>query len=229
MYRKTLIFFLLAAAAILFFAFDLDRLMILDTLKRQHIQVVDLYERRPLIVVGGFLLIHITALTLSIPGSVLSMALAAGAVFGPVWGTLIVLSSLTIGDSLGFLVARHLLREPVQKHFGGHLARFERGIERDGPFFLFAMRLMAIVPFFVVNLTMGLTRMPLKVFAPVSFLGLVPAAALYVSAGTQLSLIKSPWDIYSSQLMVPLVLLGIVPLLARLAWKRRLYGQPARD
>ena len=225
MNRKLMILCGLVLAAILFFALDLHDYLSLDTVKARHAELVDLYERRPLIVVGGFMLILVTALTLSIPGSVLSMSLAAGAIFGPWWGTLIVLAALTIGDSLGFLVARYLLRDWVQRRFGRQLAGIERGIDRDGAFYLLSLRLMAVIPFFVVNLTLGLTRMPLKLFAPVSFVGLAPATMLYVRAGTELARIEAPSDIFSPRLIGAFLLLALLPIAARYLFRRRLRSE----
>lgn len=228
MNRKMMILCGLALAAILFFALDLHHYLALDVLKARHAELVALYDRRPLLVVGGFMLILITALALSLPGSVLSMSLAAGAIFGPWWGTLIVLASLTIGDSLGFLVARYLLRDWVQRRFGRQLEGIERGIERDGAFYLLSLRLMAVVPFFVINLTLGLTRMPLKLFAPVSFVGLAPATALYVRAGTELARIETPSDIFSARLIGAFVLLALLPIAARFLLRRR-FGSDSED
>ena len=221
MKRKIIIICALAAAAVLFFAFDLDSYLSFKTLKQRHLELLAFYERRPAVMIGAFMALHVVALALSLPGAVLTMALAGGALFGPGWGILIVLTSLTIGDSLGFLLARYVFRDAVQKRFGRYLAAFANGVDRDGIFFLLGLRLMAIVPYFVVNLTMGLTRMPLRHFAPVSFIGLAPATALYVSAGTELSRIERPSDIYSPVLILSFVLLGLLPIVARLLFKRR--------
>lgn len=221
MKRKIIIICALAAAAVLFFALDLNAYLSFETLKQRHLELLAFYERQPAVMIGAFMALHIVALALSLPGAVLTMALAGGALFGPGWGTLILLSSLTIGDSLGFLLARYVFRDAVQKRFGRYLAAFSNGVDRDGIFFLLGLRLMAIVPYFVVNLTMGLTRMPLRQFAPVSFVGLAPATALYVNAGTELSRIERPSDIYSPTLILSFVLLGLLPIVARLLFKRR--------
>jgi len=218
--RKIIILIAVASAAALFFALGLQRYLTFEGLKAQQSEFTALFERRPLLVAGAFMLIHVTALALSLPGAVLTMALAGGAIFGPLWGTIIVLLSLTIGDSMGFLIARHLLRDWVQRRFGRHLETMERGIDKDGPFYLLALRLMAIVPYFVINLTLGLTRMPLKIFAPVSLIGLVPATTLYVNAGTELARIEAPSDVFSARLITLFVLLGLLPLAARFIFAR---------
>lgn len=164
--------------------------------------------------------LQVTALALCIPGAVLTFGVAGGAIFGFGWGVLIVLTAAVIGDTLAFLVARYLLRDWVEQRFARQAAIIQRGVERDGAYYLFAMRLAAVIPFFVVNITMALTRMPLRTFAPVSFIGLAPVIAIYVNAGTQLAKIESPSDIMSWPLIISFGLLGIAPILLRLMMKR---------
>lgn len=204
----------IALLAALFFALDLDRFLTLDTVKQYRSALAASFDSRPVPVVAAFMAINITALALCLPGAVLTMALAAGAIFGFGWGTLIVLTSVTIGDSVAFLLARYLVRDWVEQRFGSYVAAVDRGVERNGAYFLLSLRLLAIVPFFVVNLTMGLTRMPLSVFAPVSFIGLLPATALYVFTGTAIARIDSVSDIYSPQLLGAFLLLALLPLAA---------------
>ena len=207
----------------LFFALDLQQYLSLATLKDSHAQLLELHRREPILFIAGFMMLHISALALCIPGAVLTMALAGGAIFGPVAGTLIVLTSLTIGDSLGFLAARFLIGDLVRARFSSQLERVEAEVARNGAFYLLSLRLMAAVPYFVVNLTFGVTRMPLRVFAPVSFIGLAPATALYVNAGTELARIESAGDVLSPRLIASFALLAILPLIARyfLAQRRR--------
>lgn len=219
--QRLVLLTVIAVAVTLFFGLGLDAYLTLDALKARRAELSGLFEQRPLLVAGGFMLVHITALSLSIPGAVLPLCLAAGAIFGPFWGTAITLGSITIGDSLGFLIARYLLREWVERHFGRQAAIIDRGVERDGAFYLLALRLMAVVPYFVVNLAMGLTRMRLHVFAPVSFIGLIPATALYVHAGTELARIESPSDIYSPRLIGAFLLLGLLPIAARFVFRKK--------
>jgi uncharacterized membrane protein YdjX (TVP38/TMEM64 family) len=145
------------------------------------------------------------------------MALAGGAIFGFSLGTLIVLTSLTIGDSLGFLAARFLIGGWVKTRYGAQLAKVEAQMRTDGAYYLLSSRLMAAIPFFVVNLTFGAARMPLRIFAPVSFVGLAPATAVYVNAGTQLTRISGPSDVLTGGVLVSLGLLALVPLVARYA------------
>lgn len=219
--RRAAVAAAIAVAAALFFGLGLDAYLTLEMLKARQAELAGLFDRRPLLVAGIFMLVHITALSLSIPGAVLPLCLAAGAIFGPLWGTAITLGSITVGDSLGFLAARYLLRDWVERHFSRQAAAVDRGVERDGAFYLLALRLMAVVPYFVVNLTMGLTRMKLSVFAPVSFIGLIPATALYVHAGTELADIDHPSDIYSAPMVVTFILLALLPIAARFVFRKR--------
>lgn len=210
----------LLLAVVLFFSLGLQDYLRLSAIKESHASLVELYRSAPLAFIAGFMAVHICALALCLPGAVLTMALAGGSIFGPALGTLIVLISLTIGDSLGFLAARFLAGDWVRRRFTTQLEKVEAEIDRNGAFYLLSLRLMAAMPYFVVNLTFGLTTMRLTTFAPVSFVGLLPATALYVNAGTELSLIDSPGDVLSPQLIATFALLAVLPLIARFAFRR---------
>lgn len=220
MKSKLLILALLLAAIVAFFAFGLDRYLSFAWLKSAHGDLTAAFAENPLMVAGAFMTFQTAAMAFSIPGSVLTFALAAGAIFGLAWGIPIVLIAVVVGDSLAFLAARYLFRDWVEKRFAKQAAAMQRGIERDGAYYLFAMRLAAVIPFFIVNLTIALTRMPLRTFAPVSFLGLAPITAIYVNAGTQLASIESPGDVISLPLLASLGLLGIVPIVLKFMMKR---------
>lgn len=219
MYRKLLVLCGVAAVAALFLGLGLHRYLSLATLKAQHAALVAGYEAQPLLFVAVFMAVQIVAVLLFFPGAVLSLALAAGAIFGLAWGTAIVLVAATIGHSLGFLAARHLFRDWVMQRLGPRLARFERGIERHGAYYLLSLRLMAMIPYAIVNLAMALTRMPLRSFAAVSFVGLAPATALYVNAGTQLAQLEAPGDVLSPALLGSLALLAAAPLAFRFLFR----------
>ena len=202
-------------AAFLFFQFDLQQYLRFTTLKQSYVQLLANYESEPLLFIVGFMALQIAALTLCLPGAVLTMALAGGAIFGFALGTIILLTSLTIGDSLGFLLSRFLIGNWVRKRFASQLEEFEAEIDRNGGFYLLSLRLLAAIPYFVINLTFGVTRMRLRTFAPVSFAGLAPATALYVNAGTGLSTINSPGDVLSTRIVVSFALLALIPLIGR--------------
>lgn len=217
---RVVVLILIAAAIALTFLTGLDDQLDLDALRARRDTLVAAWQRDPLLVAGAFAALNILVLALSIPGVVIGFSLAAGAIFGPAWGTAIALGAVVIGDSLAFLLARYVFRDAVERRFAAAAARTNRGVRRDGAFYLLALRLLAIVPYFMVNLTMGLTRMPLRVFAPVSFLGLLPVTFLYVQAGTRLAEIERPSDVYSPGLLASLAALALFPLAVRLALRR---------
>ena len=121
----------------------------------------------------------------------------------------------TVGGTLAFLCTRYLFRDWVRQRFGDRLATVNRGVERDGACYLLALRLVPFVPFFLVNLGMGLTPMRVRTFLWASLLGMVPGTFLYVNAGTELGRLTSPLGILSPNVLLSLTLLGVVPLVLR--------------
>ncbi len=214
--KKVLLLSLLAALVAAFFALDLSRFLSLAAVKQRQSGLSELYAHRPLAVLGTFFAAYVAVTALSLPGATV-MTLAAGATFGLAVGTLLASFASTIGATLAFLSSRHALRESVRRRFGARLADFDAGIERDGPLYLFALRLAPVVPFFVVNLVMGLTSMRTSTFLLVSQAGMLAGTAVYVNAGTQLARIDSLGGILSPGLLGALVLLGLFPLLVRKA------------
>ena len=196
-----------------FFAFDLGRYLSLDYLKQSQTYFAEIYARQPLMVVGIYFVIYVVATALSFPGATI-LTLAGGAIFGLGWGTLIVSFASCMGATLAFLTARFVLRDSVQNRFSQRLIEIDKGIEKDGAFYLFTLRLVPLVPFFVINLVMGLTQMKTWTFYWVSQLGMLAGTAVYVNAGTQLGKIDSLKGILSPGLLASFVLLGIFPLIA---------------
>ena len=141
-----------------FFYFDLGRFLSLDSIKQRQAGFAALYGEKPLLVIGAFFLVYVAVTALSLPGAAI-MTLAGGAIFGVVTGTLIVSFASSIGATLAFLVSRYVLRDSVQARFASRLAEINKGIDKDGAFYLFTLRLVPLIPFFVINLVMGLTRM----------------------------------------------------------------------
>lgn len=189
--------------------------------KARLAEVRALKAEHPAATIALFIAIQASALALCLPGAVLAMALAAGALFGPAWGVPIMLFAVTLGDSLGFLLARHLLSGLLAARFANSLARIGPG---SGATYLLALRLMAVVPYFVVNIAMALTTMRLRLFAPVSMIGLVPATILYVQAGSRLSRIERPSDIWTPPMVAIFIAIGLLPIAARWvygAWMKR--------
>ncbi len=197
-----------------FFIFDLGQYLSLEYLKQKHQTILDFYAANRVLTIGGFFLVYVAATALSLPGAAI-LTLAAGAVFGLVTGLIIVSFASTIGATLSFLISRFLFRDTVQNKFGSYLETINNGVEKEGAFYLFTLRLIPAVPFFAVNLLMGLTPIKTIVYALVSQLGMLPGTAVFVNAGNQLSKIDSIGDILSPQLIGAFVLLGVFPIIAK--------------
>jgi pyruvate/2-oxoglutarate dehydrogenase complex dihydrolipoamide dehydrogenase (E3) component/uncharacterized membrane protein YdjX (TVP38/TMEM64 family) len=202
------------AAVVLFVALDLGRYLSLDYLKQSQAGFIDLYTRQPLTVALVYFVLYVLATALSFPGATI-LTLAGGGIFGLGWGLLIVSFASSLGATLAFLTARFVLRDSIEARFAKRLTDINQGIEKDGAFYLFTLRLVPLVPFFVINLVMGLTKMRVWVFYAVSQLGMLAGTAVFVNAGTQLSQVTSLQGILSPALLGSFVLLGVFPLLAR--------------
>ncbi|MGH6632106.1 MAG: FAD-dependent oxidoreductase, partial [Sphingopyxis sp.] len=214
---------LIGAAIAAFFLFDLGRFLTLENIKEQQTALADLLAREPALVIGGFFLAYVAVTALSLPGAAI-MTLAAGAIFDLWVGTLIVSFASAIGATLAFLSARYLLRDWVKGRFPKPVRAADRGVAKDGIFYLLTLRLIPAFPFFLVNLAMGLTGMRLLPYFFISQLGMLPGTFVYVNAGTQLGAIESTRDILSPTLIGSFVLLGLFPLIAKwaiAAWQRR--------
>jgi len=222
-------FILIVASA--YWAFDLDRYLTLDGIKAGQAQLDNWRTGAPLTAGLGFFILYIAATSLSLPGAAL-LTLAAGAVFGLLWGVVIVSFASTIGATLAFLVARFILRDSVQSRFGDRLRTLNRGIEQEGAFYLFTLRLVPIFPFFLINLLMGLTPIRTRTFYWVSQVGMLAGTIVYVNAGTRLAQIDSTTGILSPGLMVSFAILGVFPLLGKkiIGWlkRRRVYAKWSR-
>jgi pyruvate/2-oxoglutarate dehydrogenase complex dihydrolipoamide dehydrogenase (E3) component/uncharacterized membrane protein YdjX (TVP38/TMEM64 family) len=226
--RKILLLLVVLVGIVAFFAFDLDRYFSLAFLKERQASFAALREQQPLQLALGYFLVYVAVTALSLPGATI-VTLAGGAIFGLGWGLLIVSFASSIGATLAFLTARFLLRDSVQARFGQRLADMDKGIQRDGAFYLFTLRLIPVVPFFVINLLMGLTKMKAWTFYWVSQLGMLAGTAVYVNAGTQLGQLESLQGILSPGLLGSFVLLGLFPLIARkvveAVQKRKVYAK----
>lgn len=210
--RKLIIAGLLLAAVGAFFVLDLGRYLNLGFIKQSQSSFQALFEARPVFVTLAFFGVYVAVTALSLPGAAL-MTLAAGAGFGLVLGTVVVSFASTLGATLAMLVARYLLQDSVQARFGRRLDEINKGIEKEGAFYLFTLRLIPLVPFFVLNLLMGLSRIKTWTYAWVSQLGMLAATVVYVNAGTQLAKIDSLKSIASPALIGSFVLLGVLPLI----------------
>lgn len=212
--KKIALLLVIAVAVGAFFALGLDRYLTLDALKASQEGFDAWYAARPALVIGAFFAGYVAVTALSLPGAAV-MTIAAGALFGLGVGTLIVSFASSIGATLAFLVSRFLLRDAVQRRFGARLATLDKGIEKDGAFYLFTLRLVPVFPFFVINLLMGLTPIKTFTFYWVSQVGMLAGTLVYVNAGTQLARLDSLSGILSPALLGSFALLGVFPLLAK--------------
>lgn len=204
----------LCLALIGFFYFDLHHLLTLEAIKAKQQLIETWVTEQPILASVGYFVFYVLVTALSLPGAAV-MTLAGGAVFGFWWGLVLVSFASTIGATLAMLVSRYLLQSWVQQTFPKHLITINNGIARDGGFYLFTLRLVFAVPFFVINLAMGLTKITVQTFFIVSQLGMLAGTAVFVNAGTQLANIETVADIFSLQLVLALALLGVFPLVAK--------------
>jgi dihydrolipoamide dehydrogenase len=214
MKSKLLIVAVIVAAIAAFFAFDLGRFLTLDYFKAQQATLAGYVAANPWQSALAFFAVYVAVAALSLPGAAI-LTLVAGAIFGFSKGLLIVSFASSIGATLAFLSSRFLLRDWVQSKFGERLKPINDGVAKDGPFYLFALRLVPLFPFFVVNLLMGLTPIKTWPFYWVSQIGMLAGTAVYVNAGTQLAQISSLKGILSPAILGSFVLLGIFPIIAK--------------
>ncbi len=212
--QKLTLLIVIGAAVGAFFAFDLGQYLSLAYLKERQADFSALYAANAWHVIALYFGGYVLVTALSLPGAVI-MTLAGGAIFGLWVGTVVVSFASSVGATLAFLASRYVLRDSVQGRFGTRLAEINRGVEKDGAFYLFTLRLVPLVPFFMINLLMGLTRMRVGVFYLVSQVGMLAGTVVFVNAGTQLAKLDSLRGVLSPALLGSFVLLGIFPLLAR--------------
>jgi pyruvate/2-oxoglutarate dehydrogenase complex dihydrolipoamide dehydrogenase (E3) component/uncharacterized membrane protein YdjX (TVP38/TMEM64 family) len=212
--KRALLFGLIVVAVAAFFALDLDRYFTLDALKAGQAGFAAAYATQPLTVIGVFFLVYVAVTALSLPGAAV-LTIAAGAFFGLATGTLVASFASSIGATLAFLVSRFLLHDWVQRRFGERLTAVNQGMARDGAFYLFALRLVPLFPFFVINLLMGLTPIRTRTFYWVSQLGMLAGTLVYVNAGTRLANVESLAGLFSPALLASFALLGVFPLIAK--------------
>lgn len=211
---KIAVVLILFSIIILFIVFDLDRFVSLSYIKASQEKLQLLSTEHPLMVIASYMTAYILITSLSLPGAAV-LTLLGGALFGLWVGTLAVSFASTIGATLACFVSRFLLRDWVQKKLGDKLLAVNEGIEREGAFYLFTLRLIPMFPFWAINLVMGLTRMPLRTFYWVSQVGMFAGTLVYVNAGKELAKITSLSDILSPSLILSFVLLGILPITAK--------------
>ena len=212
--KKIAILAALAALIAAYFWFDLGSELTVEGIKARVDQAQAFYQENALAVLAIFFLTYVAVTAASLPGAAV-MTLAAGALFGLVEGTILVSFASTIGATLAFLSSRYVLRDSIEARFGDRLKSINEGLERDGAFYLFTLRMIPAIPFFVINLVMGLTRIRTWTFVWVSQLGMLLGTIAFVNAGTQLAQIESMSGLLSPTLIGSFVFLGIVPWIAK--------------
>lgn len=213
-WNKIILIFLIAIGIVTFKYFELDQYLSLEMLKNKQADLDAFYKTQPWLVIFCFALIYICSTALSLPGATI-LTLAGGGIFGLGLGFMIVSFSSTVGATLAFLASRFLFREAIQKRFQSKLIQINEGIEKEGAFYLFTLRLVPIFPFFLINLVMGLTPIRVVTFFFVSQIGMIPGTLVYVNAGTRLAEIESLKGILSFEIAVSFALIGILPWISK--------------
>ncbi|MEX0618289.1 MAG: FAD-dependent oxidoreductase [Pseudohongiellaceae bacterium] len=212
---RTIAALLIVAAVILYIGLDLGRFLTLESIQ-SRLGIIQQYTDEHFVVAAlAYFLIYLLVAALALPAATL-VTLAGGAVFGLFWGAILVSFASTIGGTIAFLFSRLLLRDWVQHRFRRYLGPINRGMEKDGNFFLFSLRMVPLFPFFVVNLLMGITPISVRSFYLISQLGMLPATLVYVNAGSELGQITSLNGLVSGSVLFSIALLGLLPLAGRL-------------
>ena len=212
--KKLFIIAAVLSIAAIFYLLGFDQYLSLQGLKDSQQQINQFNQQQPILVALTFLGLYVLVTALSIPGAVI-LTLGAGAFFGVLWGTIIVSFASSIGATIAFLVARYLFKESAQQRFGDKLEAINQGIEKEGAFYLFSLRLVPLFPFFMINLIMGLTPIRTFTFYWVSQLGMLAGTIVFVNAGTQLAQLDGLGGILSPALLLSFVLLGVFPIIAK--------------
>ncbi len=211
---KLLLLLIIAAIVGIFLGLDGHQLLTLENLQAHQSAIGQWIDQNLILAVTGYAAIYVVVTALSLPGATI-MTLAGGAFFGNLYGLAAVSIASTVGACLAFLVARFLMRDTLRKRYAETVAKMDRGIQKDGAFYLATLRLVPVFPFFLINLAMGLTAMKLRTYALVSWIAMLPGTFVFVNAGTQLGQIQSTGDILSANLLISFALLGIFPLIAK--------------
>ena len=209
--KKIVILVIVISLIVAFRVFNLGQYLTLSYLKESLDKFNDLYEKHQALVIAGYFIIYVLTTSLSLPGAS-PLGIVGGALFGFWVATLVVSFASTIGATLACFISRFLLRDWVQSKFSDKIAKVNEGIEKEGAFYLFTLRLIPIFPFWMINLVMGLTKMPLSRFYWVSQIGMLPGTMVYVNAGKELAKIESIKGIFSPSLIISFALLGIFPI-----------------
>jgi uncharacterized membrane protein YdjX (TVP38/TMEM64 family) len=219
---------LLAAVIVViavFLLFDLERFFTLAAVKSELAAIIAFREAHPVVLALAFFALYVAIVALALPID-LVFTLLSGALFGVVAGAVLASFASSAGATLALLATRFLFRDAVRRKFGNSLAAIDRGMQREGALYLFALRVVPAFPFMLVNLAMGLTALPTRTFYWVTQVAMLPGTIVYVNAGTQLAAVKSLSDVLEPHLLGSLALLGVLPLLGKklIDWLRSRRG-----
>jgi len=209
--KKILILIIIVGCIAAVKVFGLDQYLTLSYLKGSLDSLQSLYANHRLMVIAGYFFIYVLTTSLSLPGAA-PLGIAGGALFGFWTATIVVSFASTIGATLACVVSRFLLRDWIQNKFGDRVKKVNEGIEKEGAFYLFTLRLIPVFPFWLINLAMGLTKMSPVKFYWVSQIGMLPGTMVFVNAGKELAKIESVKGILSPGLIISFALIGIFPL-----------------
>ncbi len=210
-FKKIAVIVLILGMIASFLIFDLGEYFSLSYIKESQSRFEAIYRENRVMVIAAYMVIYIMVTSLSLPGAAV-MTLAGGALFGLLAGTIIVSFASTIGATIACIATRFVLRDWIQNKFKEKINTINQGIEKEGAFYLFTLRLIPAFPFWLINLLMGLTNMSMLTFYWVSQIGMLPGTIVYVNAGKELAKIESFSGILSPGLIFSFVLLGIFPI-----------------
>ena len=213
-FKKALVVLLLLALVLLLVWLEPGQYLNLAFFQSRRAALQTFVADNYLLSLSGYFLLYVLAIALSLPAAAV-LTVVAGALFGLLPGLLVASFASSLGATVAFLVARKLLRGWVQQRFGRALTVINRGVQRDGAFYLFSLRLLPLFPFFLINLVMGLTTMKIWTFYWVSQAGMLAGTALYVNVGAQLGQASSMPDIFSLNMLLSFVAIAVFPWLAR--------------
>lgn len=213
---KVAIVLLFASAFLAFYLLGGAEYLNLATIKQQQSVLFDAFNENTVLFTSLFFILYVISAAFSLPIAAL-LTLLGGAIFGFIYGLILVSFASSIGATIAFLMSRFILKETIQSRYAEKLQSINKGIEKEGNFYLFALRLVPVFPFFLVNLVMGLMPISARNFYIVSQLGMLPGTGVFVYAGTELGKINSLSDITSPTLLLSFALLGLFPLIAKKA------------
>lgn len=211
---KVLLFIIFICIVSAFILLDLNEYLNLEYLKANKASFEHYYQLNKYITIISYFVLYVVVTTLSLPGATI-LTLFGGAIFGIWQGVVIVSFASSLGASFSFLSSRYLLRDVLETKFFKQLESINLGLERDGDLYLISMRLMPVIPFFIINIVMGLTKFNFIRYYCISQLAMLPATIVYVNAGVQVGKINNLSDILSLEIFLSLLIIGILPWAGR--------------